>query len=130
MPKRDTSITPAIDDRSPSAQNYLATKRAELERKAIDLAPEALSTLKGVMKSKSKRVSAAAKVSAARTILEQAVGRPQVREAAEVQAGTVINIHIERFSVEAEGKTALPITLEAVAVETPAPLEIDGAEVE
>lgn len=114
---RDVEITPPIDTKPGDVNHgHLGRLRSELERDLVEAGSLAVKTLKGVMRS--RKATASAKVSAAKAVLEQGVGRPNVRPDAQVIAGTTINVQILSFGGAPTVELPVPLQL---PVETQAP---------
>ena len=105
--KAQTAAPVELSDEAINAQ--LDLERRELSRQAVGYGRDALETLHAV--AEDEEAPASARVSAARSILDQAMGRPEVREHDRGPAGTVVVINIQQLSRPDE-----PIVVEAQTV--------------
>ena len=112
---RDTSITPTVEETAELGRKGLALRRSKLEERAVELAPDALEALGTIVRNEDEK--APARISAARVLLEQAVGRPNVREQEAVAAGTVVQVVINQLAPAPGQPSQIPVTVEARVIE-------------
>ncbi len=110
MSRRRAQPEPAVELSDEAINAQLDRSRRELARKAVQYGSDALETLHKV--SEDSEAPASSRVSAARSILDQAMGRPQVREPERGPAGNVVIIQINQLSAP-----DAPLMVETVTAE-------------